>query len=347
MGNDQIRDNFHLTLKVRKPLLSSEKADREANQEWVDAVKRLLTPLDDGSYPWQKYLFGDGTVIEFKSLNDYISSEDGLRTSPDKMLQFMESGFHDDASETAEMLRAALTRKRGRPPTPKQDDGENGNNISNYVKPAKGTSRANTIRQIRQLADSDSHQSAHAAELLEQIHRQEISASKAAILLGLRQKVVNFDLNKLTTEVRSEIDNLKEQEDWTTAEVIEEALRAYFRVINSEEPDDCASPITVEQVTPAPAPKAQRRRAAPLPRHEYIDLSEVDWLPMIKQSRHAPPEYIRQGSLVDQYFPGINAEKLKLLALDAPPNKCVVIFTDDNSKRFTRHPEQSFWQSLT
>ena len=161
---------------------------------------------------------------------------------------------------------------------------------------------------------------------------------------------MNFDLNKLTTEVRSEIDNLKVQEDWTTAEVIEEALRAYFRVINAEEPDDCAPQVVplrlIQRPSQAAPSKAKRRSTAALPQHEFIDRSQVEWLPSVGISRHTPPEYIRHGALIEEHFPGVNAPSLKTLATEVPPGKCVVVCATESGKRFTRHPEQWFWQLL-
>lgn len=252
MESNHNRENFHLTLKVRRPLEKCEEMDRHANGVWLEAVQKLLTKHDDGSYPWQSYVLGDGTVVKFKSLEDYISSEDGLRTSPARMLRLLEADTLPGASEVAEKLRAALVSPGRRT--------DLGNNVTEVPAQAKGNSKARTIRQIRQLSESDAPNALLAADLLERVHRGEISANKAAIDLGLRNRVVNFDLNKLTPEVRNEIDNLKAQEDWTTAEVMEEALRAYFRILNADEPQDTAT-IPAESPVAKEPPKPAKRKS--------------------------------------------------------------------------------------
>ena len=324
MTSNHARDNFHLMLKVRKPLTSCEQMDREANDAWLVSVQELITAREDGSYPWQEYVLGDGTVVKHKTLDEYISSDDGLRTSPTRMLKLLEADTLPGASEVAEKLRAALTPGPGNPTGANQWTGGKVDNVnlSSSPKKATGNSKARLIREIRQLSESDAPNALLAADLLERVHRSEISANKAAIQLGLRNRVVNFDLNKLTSEVRSEIDNIKEQEDWTTAEVLEEALRAYFRVLNAEEPDDPQEPVIKVQ-----------------PSAPVADTSSL-------HNRANPPEGFLRGIDVADIC-GVNRNSLSAIVKKFhDQNKDAELSTEDGKRMFIRRPSQKFWEEI-
>ena len=324
MASDK-RNSFQLTLRVRKPLTSYEQMGHQLNDEWLQAVSELLTKQEDGKYPWQGYELGDGTPIRFKSLQEYISSDDGLRTSPKRMLRLLEADPLQGASEIAEKLRAALVPGRG---GDRKSESIKGNNVSSEVVQAKGNSKARTIRQIRELSESDAPNAILAADLLTRVHRSEISANKAAIQLGLRNRVVNFDLSKLTPEVRSEIDNIKEQEDWTTAEVLEEALRAYFRVLNAEEPEDLA----VAPAVPQSKPVEQRHASTP----------DTDR----DSDRRKPPEGFLSGVEVAAICDHNRNSMGHLVRSFHEENKDAELATKDGSRMFIRRLNQKFWEEI-
>jgi hypothetical protein len=319
-------NSFQLTLRVRKPLTSYEQMGHQLNDEWLQAVSELLTRQEDGKYPWQGYELGDGTPIRFKSLQEYISSDDGLRTSPTRMLKLLEADPLPGASEIAEKLLDALTPNGGdRRSEAIRLDNVKADGKASY---ASGNSKARLIREIRQLSESDAPNAILAADLLTRVHRSEISANKAAVQLGLRNRVVNFDLNKLTPEVRSEIDNIKEQEDWTTAEVLEEALRAYFRVLNADEPEDLV-------VAPAaPQPKLVQQRQAPVA------------VANGKKGPKEPPEGFIKGVDVADIC-GYNRNSLGYLVNTAhDANKDAELATKDGSRLFIRRIGQKFWEEV-
>ena len=161
-----------------------------------------------------------------------------------------------------------------------------------------------------------------AADLLERVHRNEISANNAAIQLGLRNRVVNFDLNKLTSEVRTEINSLKEQEDWTTAEVIEEALRAYFRVLNADEPQDLIEP-TEQVIVKRIAPAINKGR-----------------------SKRIPPEGRLTGTAVAEIINKPANQMGPLVARAHQRGQSAEVSTPDNSRMFIREPDQKFWKEI-
>lgn len=327
MEIDQIRSNFQLMLQIRRPLASNERLNREMDVSWVEAVKKLLTADETGNYPWQRYRLGDGTVVEFKTLEEYISSENGLRTSPARMLKLLEADPIEGASEAAEKLRGALKHQGSRTDL-KPDFVDNVNEVP--VR-ATGNSRARVIREIRQLAESDDHRSATAAELLDRIHARDISANAAAIQLGLRSKALNFDLYKLTPEVRGEIENLKVQEDWTTAEVLEEALRAYFRILTAEENVD-PEPSELPGDTDDSKPLAVT--ASPKP-----DTGGM-------HNRAKPPEGFMRGIEVADLC-GVNRNSIGQIVTRAHSAKQDAELTSKDGKRlFVRRVGQKFWEEI-
>ena len=318
------RENFHLMLRVRRPLDCNERLAIATDAAWVAAVQTLLTPKADGSYPWQRIELADGQVLEYKTLEAFIQAEEGLRTSPARMLKLLEADPAEGASEAAEKLRGALT----------QHGGDRGNqwtggkvdnvNLGTDSKKATGNSRARLIREIRQLAESNDHRAALAADLLERVHAREVSANAAAIQLGLRNKALQFDLYKLSSEVRTEIDNLKAQEDWTTAEVIEEALRAYFRVISDDEEIE----PTAQVADPAPPTKPKDSQAKPLRRHQ------------------APEGFLQGVHVADMC--GVNRNSLGARVQAAHgKGKPAELNTPDGRRTFQRRIGEKFWIEIS
>jgi hypothetical protein len=319
MSSNPARESFHLMLKVRKPLISCERMDRETDADWVASVHQLLTQREDGSYPWQQVEYAEGEVVEFKTLEAFIQAEDGLRTSPARMLKLLEADPIEGASEAAELLRSALTRGPGNPTGANQHAGGMVDNVNDSSVPAKatGNSRARVIREIRQLAESDDPRAATAADLLDRVHARDISANAAAIQLGLRSKALNFDLYKLTPEVRGEIENLKVQEDWTTAEVIEEALRAYFRILTAEE--------ELEPVAVQPSPRRKQPALPAATGESGTEISQVDVADLCGINRNSIGHFVRKA-----HRNGQDAE----------------LTSKDGTRMFVRHVGARSWEEV-
>lgn len=266
-SEERLRENYNCVHDVYDAL---HDADFNIEQTAVS----LLLLLRTGS--WERFRANNNRIYEYRYFGDFAVApvSAGLNTTPDR-LRVLARGNADCVG----LLEEAL-RREGGAPEGNQNARKEKTTVDNVhgcfggaagAERPTGNSRAATIRQITRLArNAADPRAAEAQLLLDQVYADRVSANAAAIRLGLRQKAVTFNLATLSDEVQQELQRLRDEEDWSTGEIIEEAMRAFFRLVREEDAAPASAPPRAPASAPSPAPtsnghkRVKRSHSGPL-----------------------------------------------------------------------------------
>lgn len=324
----------------------------------VDAVHALERHSDEGdsftsalyvllvSGRWKAFKARNNRIYTHAYFGDFLVAKEpaGLGTT----LERARALARGDA-RTERLLEEALMREPGdwstSPTTLNNVQGS-----SAPTQPPAGNSRAATIRQITRLARDASHpQAVEAEQLLEKVYAKQISANAAAIQLGLRKKVENLNLTRLSDEVQQRIQQLRDDAGWTPAEVIEEALRVFFRALDAEDSED-ESPADTEALNAPAPPPVVPSTAGPTSRNGHSPPESAPPPPPadtpIDAKRKPAPGHL-YGAEVARIC-GVDANALSTKAANCQKKgKDLEQATPDGSRRFIRRAGEPHWQEIT
>lgn len=317
-STDQLAKNYSLVWQVYDAL-------GDVNHKGDIMSYPLLDLLKTGA--WKQFRANNGKEYRHNYFGDFVVAPipSGLETTHEKLRAIVRG-----EGEAERLVEEALMRGDGNPKGTNQYTGATLDNIQGSSKAPTGTSRAATIRRIVKIAhDSDNALSAQAEALLDEIYSGKKSANKAAQELGLRKKPrsVNdpnlFDLTELTEKVRLEMENRQQTEGWSTKELIEEALRQYFPVLQSLEIEDAEQELPEVNQTGGSENTEQSSRTQELidGRLKGVQIAEI------------------LGKPANQIGPFVARAHKK--------GRNAVLTTQDGSRTFIREPGFTYWREAT